>query len=642
MTLMSTIESTFCRKYPATQKQQYEWVTLAILVAAGTFLRFWGLGNVGLHGDEETMAMPALAILNEGGPYFPGGMYYGRALAQLYLMAGSVWMFGESEWALRLPSAVVGSLMPLLAYFLGKRFLSPGYNLVFVATVAFLPAMIVYSQTARMYVFFMAASMLYGSLVFRWEQNNSFSSLLAAAVAWLVALHFHVLAILLAPLFLFPGLIKQSWRNLVQGGVAIVLGVIAFKVYGEWIGSHYPDTVDRSVADVAIVAAVEPTWLQSFWGQFPWLVIVGVVVGALTVLFCGFKAIQRQWLAATSIFLVGFGVVACAGLHYHVGLTAMLIGAIVWLRSTKLSRTSLYGVFFVVAVLAAVQAVALYQTGDYPGRQIIGAFVGAPSIWPMLRFGEFSLAACALYVVVIAYCFRELISGRRIPDHMLVFLLTVWAPLVAIGLKTWYLPPRYTVASLPFFLLSCVAGLEYLIRKWGVHEKIATRQGFAAIAGSALLVVLIVNPVKLAEVTNSGYEQHPDHKGAAEFLMGLPINKDDIVIAEDVLQQVYYLGDKVDYWLRSMDNARSYLVSTDDLPVDQYTAVPHIGTGDELLNFLDNNRDKRIFIIGSGEILPGREEWARGLGVGDVLNSGRLKVIHEGRDGISKVWSNST
>ena len=95
--------------------QQRDYIILFGLLAAGAVLRFWGLGNVGLHGDEEKMAMPAMSILTTGEPTLPSGMHYARALLQIYLMSGSVWLFGESEWAFRLPSAVVGSVTGLAA-----------------------------------------------------------------------------------------------------------------------------------------------------------------------------------------------------------------------------------------------------------------------------------------------------------------------------------------------------------------------------------------------------------------------------------------------------------------------------------------------------------------------------------------------
>ena len=67
-----------------------DYFLLACTVLLGITLRFWGLGNIGLHGDEETMAMPAMQILESGLPVLPSGMLYPRAISQLYLMASSV------------------------------------------------------------------------------------------------------------------------------------------------------------------------------------------------------------------------------------------------------------------------------------------------------------------------------------------------------------------------------------------------------------------------------------------------------------------------------------------------------------------------------------------------------------------------
>ena len=151
------------------------------------------------------------------------------------------------------------------------------------------------------------------------------------------------------------------------------------------------------------------------------------------------------------------------------------------------------------------------------------------------------------------------------------------------------------------------------------------------------MVLAITNPAELAAVVNSGYERYPDHKGAAEFVTSLPLAEGDIVIAEDVLQQTYYLG-KVDYWLRSFSNGKGFVRSIGGKNLDQYTNTPLIGSGPELLRVLEENAGKRVVVIGSGEIRPDNDEWARGHGIREVLQSERLEVAYEGRDGITKVW----
>jgi len=117
---------------------------LACIVLAGAIVRFWGLGSVGLHGDEKTMALPVMSLINEGRPIMPSGMFYPRAVVQLYLMAASVMAFGQSEWAMRLPSALCGVLLILLAYKVGDRFLTPAWRLALAAAVALTSSILVF------------------------------------------------------------------------------------------------------------------------------------------------------------------------------------------------------------------------------------------------------------------------------------------------------------------------------------------------------------------------------------------------------------------------------------------------------------------------------------------------------------------
>ena len=171
---------------------------LTLIVLAGAVIRFWGLGAVGLHGDEKTMALPVMNLVEHGSPLMPSGMFYPRAVGQLYLMAASVLAFGQSEWALRLPSALCGVLLIILAWKVGERFLTPLWNLAFTAAVAFLPSFIEDAQTARMYVFLVTCVAGYMALIFAWERSGRVGYLAAAVVTLLVGIQFHTLAIFAA------------------------------------------------------------------------------------------------------------------------------------------------------------------------------------------------------------------------------------------------------------------------------------------------------------------------------------------------------------------------------------------------------------------------------------------------------------
>src|SRR5882757_4274942 len=115
---------------PSAQRPKWAPLVLVALVLLAAVVRFWGVGSFSLHKpDEDTTALAAVHILQDGTPRFPNGMFYARAIAQSYMIAASVKAFGQTEWALRLPSVLCGLLVVVLAYWMGRRFLDPIWNL---------------------------------------------------------------------------------------------------------------------------------------------------------------------------------------------------------------------------------------------------------------------------------------------------------------------------------------------------------------------------------------------------------------------------------------------------------------------------------------------------------------------------------
>lgn len=620
-----------------TASQEYEpidYVLLWLILVAGACVRFWGLGNVGLHGDEETMAMPAMAILETGQPYLPSGMYYSRALLNILMMSGSVWVFGESEWAFRFPSAVVGSFTGLAAFFLGRRFLSPQVNIAFVATITLLPSMIAISQTARMYVFFVTSMIWFGACLFQWERNQRVSSLLLALLVWVLGLHFHTLAIFAAPLFLFPGLSRKSWTQLIQGGVAFVAGGLAFYSYDAWITAKYPQNLERppDPGDAVTRSALDVLWSGNKWLLLASIVVV--IVSALVLLIKLGKLTERRHVLPA--VMVGIGLLAMSVLHYHVGGILLVFGSVFWLRTAGLPRLWLMFFLSLAVILAAMHLGILHGMGTFPGRKLIGALVGTPSVWPILRFATYSPVAGVIYGAVLMYAVVQLAKGRALPMHFLFFAMAVWLPLLIVGYFKWYVPPRYTQGQIGFFLLCAFAGTAYLGRelRW---MKAGLRLPRSAVAVLALVAVALINPMVLARTVNPDYNSYPDHKGAAEFIRSLELPPDAILIAEDVLQQTYYLG-QVDYSLRPIDDAVPFSVVEDEKVVDQYTGTPVLGTGTELEALFESGTARQIYIIGSGENFVRGERLLRGRGIAEVLRSERLEVVYEGRDKKTTVW----
>ena len=110
-------------------------------------------------------------------------------------------------------------------------------------------------------------------------------------------------------------------------------------------------------------------------------------------------------------------------------------------------------------------------------------------------------------------------------------------------------------------------------------------------------------------------------------------------MAEDVLQQTYYLG-KVDYWLLSLKLAKHYVRDFEGTLFDIYTHTPLIGTGKDLENLLKDKDRGTIYIITNGE--DANWKWKStflGNGILEVVNRFRPEVIFIGRDKRTVIWS---
>src|SRR5688500_19313538 len=108
--MLSVIESWFS---PVTSSQDYrrsDYILLILILAAGIWVRFWHLDNVGLHGDEDIMRLAARGIVANGLPILPADILYLRAPVHTYLIAASTILFGDSVWSLGMPSSIVSSI----------------------------------------------------------------------------------------------------------------------------------------------------------------------------------------------------------------------------------------------------------------------------------------------------------------------------------------------------------------------------------------------------------------------------------------------------------------------------------------------------------------------------------------------------
>lgn len=636
---MRSLSELFRITAPLERDQLAHRIMLLVIVSVGAWLRFWGLGNVGLHGDEETMAMATMAIVREGAPILPSGMFYPRGMTELYLMAGSVQLFGESEWAFRFPSAICGVLTIYWAWLAGRRFLRPYWNLGFATAVALLPAMIVYSQTARMYIFLLAAVAACMVCVFAWERSGRIVWLLGGVLALVIGIELQALAVTTVLLFLMPGILQGDFRKFLYGGLAAAIVMVSYLLINGWVDSHYPVPPPEYAADLGA-----PLWDRSRAPQsFAVTFEVALWVAGLAIAFFAIhlsRVVPQRFAAISVATLLLAGLLLQLKLYYHIGFILFVAAAVVARRFGGPRVWRRFRIFALGSGLLALIHFSLLASTPGSLKKVIGALVGQPSVWPYVRIIEFSEVAGVLAIAAVAWGLWRLMKRRRVTDYVLFAVLAVWIPMFTIGFFVWSMPPRYTVASLLPMMLCAFAfaqkGTDWLQAKAAARNITVLKDRPAQLLAVAATTALVVNPMEVAATVNSGYESHPDHKGAAEFMKAQNIVDADVILAEDVLQQTYYLG-RVDYWLMSRNHARRYVELKNGRIQDFYTGAGVISSAAMLEDLLRNERGHRIFVIGSGENQSDKRKGMRG-DMDPVLRSAQFEVVYEGRDGLTQVW----
>jgi len=628
--MLTGFASVFEATSQAGVRRRWELFAVLVILLVAAWLRLWGLGGWGLEGDEDTMALPAAHVLRHGTSFLPSGMFYARAIAQLYMMAASMLAFGESEWAMRLPSVICGLLVVALGYLYGRRFLAPVWNIAFVAALAFFPASIADSQEARMYIFLLASLIGYAILVFEWERTDRIGALVAAVAVMIIGLLFHTLAVFGAFVVFFPGLLHADRRKFFAGAAAFVVIVLSYVLISRWVGSFYPPHPQAHGVDKIIS---ERGWgLDKLRVSIP--VLLAATLAAAAIAAYVVRPISSRWMATLSAALLFVGLVCQLVLYYHLALMLLVAGMIIGYRQSNRIARRLGVLAALSALLAVVQFAELHAAGIGSPRKIIGAMMGLPSVWSFLNLSAYSPAASLIVAIGLIGSAWRLFTVRKISDIWLFFMLSVWLPLLGLGLFTWYPEPRYTEFALPPLMLCGFACLP-AARTPGPAKTSGFSMRWSAVA-ACLLCILFVNPFGVARVVNAGYTIHPDHKGAAEFMRSLQLVPKDVVLAEDVLEQTYYLG-HVDYWLIGPEVAGEFEEDWQGRMVDIYTHTPVMDSAEAFRALISSPDRGAIYVIGSGENQEDDRRYMRGLDIYELLKSGAFKRVYLGRDGLTEI-----
>jgi 4-amino-4-deoxy-L-arabinose transferase-like glycosyltransferase len=219
-----------------------KYTSLLLIIILAASLRFIGLGSnpPSLTWDEAALGYNAYAIATDGkdeyGNFLPVQYFesFGdfKPPAYVYLTVLPVMLFGLTEFAVRFPSALFGTLTVVLTYFLTLRIFPKSerkhlYGLISCAVLALSPWHIMLSRAAfeaNVATFFLVS----GVFAFLAGVQERKWLLPFSAVAFVLSLYTFNSARVVAPLLaIFLGLsfFKIVWKRKIQAATAIVIGI---------------------------------------------------------------------------------------------------------------------------------------------------------------------------------------------------------------------------------------------------------------------------------------------------------------------------------------------------------------------------------------------------------------------------------
>ena len=617
--------------------KRIEVIYLLVLSVLALLLGFYGLGDVGLHGDEETMGMPVRSIVATGVPLLPSEMFYSRGLSQLYLMALSVNVFGESEWSLRLPSVLIASLIPIVSWLLGRRFLGPIGTFFFVLTMVLLPENIEASQTARFYLFYLITVMLFLMLILKWNETQRFKHLLLAVLVFCVGLDYQPLMVFSLAAFAAVAFIDYSNRKLLLSFLGIALCVFGYLAHDAFLDAMYQDSTRLHNIAASGDDAASPASRKSS--------IVPIVLTFLTSFGLGF-ALYKSY-KKTGLF-TGYTAASCvlsavSAVSGSYSLAVIFLG--VCTTFTIRQNLSLRWPLLAFAVLLSSVLFGAHSTGELSLASVaVSAREGTRllSIWPWIIFLQQFTFGSLIHITLIGAAILLFVRAQKLPFVVALYLLGVVLPITIIGLFEWYPPKRYMYGFVPLFALTTYALAENSFSR----VALSSRKGISLLC--VFLVVLcisLVRPSTLLKVVGKGCatiinscEVLPDHRGQASFIQGLGVSEQKIVVAEDVLQQTYYLG-AVDYWLLKAEHANQFVRNNKGTLLDIYTGTPTLTNADSLRDLLQSTPRPAIYVVMNPEA-QAKDGLSHHLDsdMNEVLSMQNRELVYSGKQGREKIW----
>lgn len=260
--------------------QRTAWLLIFILIIAA-FFRLWNLSDVppGLYPDEAMNGNNALYVLESGDFKVFYTENNGREGLYINIIAGSLALFGNEPWAIRLVSAIFGILTVLGLFFLTREL--SGRDEIALLAAFFLAVSFWHINFSRigfraiMAPFFLVWSMYFLWLVFRQDLSYRTKTLAAVFGGVFFGLGFHTyIAYRLAPLLLAVPVLKikkeggfrfLGWFVLAALVAGLPLGIYFWQNPGDFLGRTSQISIFASDSPLKEFALNLAKTFGSFW-----------------------------------------------------------------------------------------------------------------------------------------------------------------------------------------------------------------------------------------------------------------------------------------------------------------------------------------------------------------------------------------
>lgn len=628
------------------RSQRAAWTAVILVMVVAAVVRFFGLGDLGFFGDEETTSFAARALAEGYSPAMPSGMPYRRALPITWLSAFVARGLGtNTELAYRVIPAMLGTIAIPLIFLAGRQLAGTGAGIISALLLALSGWHIVWSRTARMYAPLATALIAFFYLILKWKETGKNRYLAGAATMYLtgVLLHRAGVAVVLFPILLATmrnGDKVSSRDAIVVAGLLGVLGLLVGDMFigrpfGQW--ANVPD-VAPAVEVASSAGAPVVLWALGLAGGLAGA--IWTVRATTRLLPAGSGSVLRIALGITATLTVA---AAFAGYLWAAGTLA-----ICWLVMVRVIPTQ------EVRILPSVTMIGLTAAGAALGAVIRLAVSGGS--WRSLVFTPFpylpylgTLLPLMIVLFFVTAAGLSLFRPRYGDQALRASVIFVLMYALLVGFDIQYAPWRYLFPMYPWIVLTVAAGIwwgaEHVISR---HSRVSST---AAIGAISLLIigggigghgiraasqVLAVDYGERVPWYDQGLVGRPDHRGAGLFVRN-SMQPGDIVVAEDPLQQRWYVG-QVDYWFRSFADARMYLRQTQDSSLRDIYVWSELMSDPPEASWL-NRKDRSVWFITSLETAGRRDiylEDDQRRWLTDIEDSDT--PVHTSRDGLTAVY----